>query len=82
MKGLLGGVDVLVLVNDQMPEISKDGVADLWPVQLGDGARDLLAVGEEPVFLQRGVVALEHAAERVLELGGDEELILHDVEVL
>ena len=79
---LLGRVDVLVLVDDQVPQLGVDLGGQLRPLQLPYRAHDLLAVGQQPVAVEGLVVGAQHRPERVRHGGGIEQLVLHHVDAL
>ena len=79
---LLGGVDVLVLVHDQVPELGVDDCRQLRAAPVPDRPHHLLAVGQQPVAIERLVVGAENPAETVGHRGGVEQLVLDDVDTL
>jgi len=78
---LLCRVDILVLVNDQVPERTVNGVERLWTRELANRPRDDLPVGQESVFLERSAITLIDRAQRILELVRLESLVLDHGEV-
>ena len=62
---LLGGVHVLVLVDDQVAEVRVNRGGDRRFLELLYRPGDLLPVGQQAVPVERGVVAREDGAERL-----------------
>ena len=79
---LLGRVDVLVLVHDQVPQPGVDLGGQLRALQLPYRPHDLLAVGKQPVAIEGLVVGAQHRPERVGHRSRVEQLVLDHVDAL
>src|SRR4051812_41956584 len=79
---LLGGVDVLVLIHDQVTQSRVDLGRELWSFEFTHGPDDLLTVGQEPVSLEGRVIVAQHGAKWFRYRCRVEQFVLHDVNAL
>jgi hypothetical protein len=78
----LGRVHILVLVDDQVSEVSVHCRGDLRLIELADGPDHLLAKGEEPVALEGVEVAGDDRPQRLGDESRVEQFVLENVERL
>jgi hypothetical protein len=71
----------LVLVDDQVPERGLHHTRHRRFVELCHGPGDQLSVGEQPELLKQPVELLGHAAQRFVQLGERDELVLDNFQV-
>jgi hypothetical protein len=82
-KTFLGGIDVLVFIDYQVPERAVDAIEDTRNFQRSDRLRDDLAVGEETIPVQHFEVAFEALAERCpFKISRVYQLVPDDVDIL
>src|SRR4051812_44546997 len=65
-----------------MAELGVHSRGYCWALQLMDGARDLLSVGEQPIPLERREVVAQDRSKRLRHSARIEELVLDDVNAL
>ena len=77
-EALLGRVDVLVLVDDQVLELGMHLGRQIRALQLPHGPNDLQAVSEQPVVVKGLVVISDNGLERLFQSCGVKQFVLDD----